>query len=274
MEPEKCCTVSCDLTLDQTYWDNQYQANDTGWDLGKISPPLQSHIDRIQSKNTKILIPGCGNGYEAEYLLEQGFTNVSVIDIAPTLVEKLREKFAAKPINIILGDFFAHDGRYDIVLEQTFFCALPPSLRQRYVWKMHQLLADDGILAGVLFNRDFETGPPFGGSVREYKQLFAGAFAVEMMADAQHSVDKRAGAEAIFSLRKKNAHVALYHFEGITCSGCQQTITEKFKAIDGVTNASISTDFSEVLIVSEREIPLSILQETVAYDEKYQIKKR
>lgn len=73
---------------------------------------------------------------------------------------------------------------------------------------------------------------------------------------------------------KKNAHVALYHFEGITCSGCQQTITEKFKAIDGVTNASISTDFSEVLIVSEREIPLSILQETVAYDEKYQIKKR
>lgn len=125
MEPEKCCTVSCDLTLDQTYWDNQYQANDTGWDLGKISPPLQSHIDRIQSKNTKILIPGCGNGYEAEYLLEQGFTNVSVIDIAPTLVEKLREKFAAKPINIILGDFFAHDGRYDIVLEQTFFCALP-----------------------------------------------------------------------------------------------------------------------------------------------------
>lgn len=273
MEPEKCCTVSCDLTLDQSYWDNQYQANDTGWDLGKVSPPLQSHIDRIQSKNAKILIPGCGNGYEAEYLLEQGFTNVTVIDIAPTLVENLRAKFAGKPINIVLGDFFAHDGRYDIILEQTFFCALPPSLRQRYVWKMHQLLADDGILAGVLFSRDFETGPPFGGSVHEYKQLFAGAFAVEMMADAQNSVDKRAGVEAIFSLRKNEVNVALYDFEGITCSGCQQTITEKFKAIDGVTNAGISTDFSEVLIVSEREIPLSTLQETVAYDEKYQIKK-
>lgn len=274
MEPEKCCTVSCDLTLDQTYWDNQYQANTTGWDLGSVSPPLKNHIDRIANKDAKILIPGCGNGYEAEYLLAQGFTNVTVIDIAPTPVENLRAKFAGKPINIVLGDFFAHDGKYDIILEQTFFCALPPNMRQRYVWKMHQLLADDGILAGVLFNRDFETGPPFGGSVREYEQLFSDAFSIEMMADAQNSVEKRAGSEAIFSMRKNDMNVALYGFEGITCSGCQKTITEKFMALEGVKNASISSDFSEVLIVSDGEIPLETLQNTVSYDEKYQIKKK
>lgn len=273
MEPEKCCTVSCDQTLDQTYWDDQYQANTTGWDLGAVSPPLKSHIDRIGNKDAKILIPGCGNGYEAEYLMAQGFTNVTVIDIAPTLVEKLREKFAGQPINTVLGDFFAHNERYDIILEQTFFCALPPSMRQRYVWKMHQLLQDNGILAGVLFNRDFETGPPFGGNMQEYMRLFSGAFTIEMMTDAQNSVPARAGSEAIFSLRKNNTHVALYHFEGITCSGCQQTITEKFKAIAGVKNASISTDFAEVLIVSNGEIPLQTLQDAVAYDEKYQIKK-
>jgi hypothetical protein len=32
MSEEKCCVVTYDLLLDQTYWDNQYQANATGLD--------------------------------------------------------------------------------------------------------------------------------------------------------------------------------------------------------------------------------------------------
>ena len=51
------------------------------------------NIDTIYNKEAKILIPGCGNTYEAEYLLEQGFTNITVIDIAPTLVENLKKKY-------------------------------------------------------------------------------------------------------------------------------------------------------------------------------------
>jgi hypothetical protein len=95
-----------------------------------------------------------------------------VIDIAPTLVEKLKEKFKnTTAIRIIQGDFFEHKGSYDLILEQTFFCALPPQMRQKYVWKMHQLLADEGILAGLLFNKTFESGPPFGGSKEEYEKL-------------------------------------------------------------------------------------------------------
>jgi 16S rRNA A1518/A1519 N6-dimethyltransferase RsmA/KsgA/DIM1 with predicted DNA glycosylase/AP lyase activity len=52
------------------------------------------------------LIPGCGNTYEAEYLLQEGFTNITVIDIAPTLVESLKQKFADNSsIKIIQADF-------------------------------------------------------------------------------------------------------------------------------------------------------------------------
>jgi hypothetical protein len=72
MSEEKCCVVTCDLPLDQTYWNNQYQANATGWDLGQVSPPIKTYIDTIENKEVKILIPGCGNAYEAEYLIQQG----------------------------------------------------------------------------------------------------------------------------------------------------------------------------------------------------------
>jgi methyl halide transferase len=202
---EKCCVTSCELPLDKTFWNNQYDANTTGWDLGEVSPPLKAYIDQLTNKNLKILIPGCGNTYEAEYLLQHGFTDVTVIDIAPTLVANLKEKFAANPnIKIILGDFFEHEGTYDLVLEQTFFCAINPSLRKDYVAKMHELLVAGGKLAGVLFNREFEQqGPPFGGCKCQYEAIFAESFNFKCFEYCNNSFVKRAGTELFINLVKK-----------------------------------------------------------------------
>ena len=105
----------------------------------------------------------------------------------------LKEKFKNNPnIQIILGDFFEHKGSYDLVLEQTFFCALPPTMRQKYMWKMHQILADEGILAGLFFNRMFESGPPFGGCKEEYELLFAAAFNFLKIDVSENSIAPRA----------------------------------------------------------------------------------
>ncbi len=273
MEEDKCCVVTCDIPLNKTYWDNQYQAHATGWDLGEIAPPIKSYIDKLQDKSISILIPGCGNSYEAEYLLQQGFTNVTVLDIAPTLVNTLRKKFENnKNSTVVLGDFFKHQGKYDLIIEQTFFCALPPTMRQKYVWKMHQLLSEKGKLAGLLFNRDFEVSPPFGGNLKEYESLFQKAFIFNAIATATNSVLARANAELFIEFQKNNfVQVNLYDFEGITCTGCKTTVTNKFLEIDGVLNVSMNADFSEILMVTKKEIPLKKLQEMVSYDEKYKI---
>ena len=200
IETEKCCVVSCDLELVETYWNNQYNANAIGWDLGEISPPLKAYIDQLTNKQLRILIPGCGNAYEAEYLLQQGFTNVTVIDISPTLVAKLKNKFEGNSnIKIVLGDFFKHIGEYDLILEQTFFCALDPSLREKYVAHMHHILKPGGKLAGLLFNKIFaHTGPPFGGSLPEYRQLFAPFFRTNILEACNNSIPPRAGSECFF----------------------------------------------------------------------------
>ena len=275
MKEEKCCVVTCDLPLDKTYWDNQYQAHTTGWDLGQVAPPIKFYIDTLEDKGIAILIPGCGNTYEAEYLLQKGFTNITVIDIAPTLVHSLQTKFGDnKNIRIILGDFFEHQGVYNVIIEQTFFCALPPRMRQKYVWTMHQLLSEHGLLIGLLFNRDFEVSPPYGGCLEEYKQLFQHSFLFNKLSTATNSVPARAGNELFIEFRKNNfAQVNLYHFEGITCNGCKNTVTEKILEIDDTLTVSMNTDFSEVLIATKKELKIKKLQELISYDEKYKISK-
>jgi len=202
---EKCCTSTNLSNLGQSYWDKQYESNSTGWDLGEVSPPIKTYIDQLTNKNLSILIPGCGNTYEADYLLQQNFTNVTVIDIAPTLVEKLKTKYAANSnINIILGDFFAHEGQYDLIIEQTFFCALNPFLRESYVKKTSDLLAPKGKLMGVLFDRTFEKeGPPFGGNQEEYKKMFESNFYFIHFMPCYNSYHKRANTELFVLLKKK-----------------------------------------------------------------------
>jgi hypothetical protein len=190
--------------LDQDYWDKQYTSKATGWDLGKVSPPIKEYIDTLKDKNISILIPGCGNSHEADYLLRRGFTNITVIDIAPSLVINLRKKFENNPdIKIVLGDFFNHQGNYDLIIEQTFFCALSPTMRQNYVSKMHQLLSDNGKLAGLLFNKTFESGPPFGGSKKEYEQLFKDYFDFKIMETCHNSIAPRSNNELFIEFKKK-----------------------------------------------------------------------
>ena len=58
------------IKLGKEYWEEKYAKNSTGWNIGYISTPIKEYIDQLQNKSIKILIPGAGNSYEAEYLWE------------------------------------------------------------------------------------------------------------------------------------------------------------------------------------------------------------
>ena len=186
-------------TLDADYWSKRYEQEQTGWDIGYGSTPLIEYLQSLEDKTISILIPGCGNAYEAEWLLQHGFTDVTVLDISPVLTAVLNERFHDQPIQIITGDFFEHKGQYDLILEQTFFCALDPSLRSRYAEQMHQLLKPGGKLVGVLFNKEFAGGPPFGGSKEEYEQLLSKHLHLKKMELCTNSIPPRRGTELFFS---------------------------------------------------------------------------
>ena len=193
--------------LSADYWNNRYLNQEIGWDLGEVSPPIKAYIDQIEKKDLRILIPGAGNAYEAIYLLQNGFTNVTVIDYAKHALSNLESKLISinkDHYQLIADDFFNCNGEYDLIIEQTFFCAINPEKRKDYVKHTHKVLSKNGKIAGLLFNRSFPfAGPPFGGSKEEYILLFETKFDIKIMEEAYNSVEARRGSELFVLLESK-----------------------------------------------------------------------
>ena len=190
------------VQLNKDIWNERYHSNDIGWDVGHISTPLKEYFDQLENKNLKILIPGCGNAYEAEYLIQLGFKNVFLIDWAQKALDEFQKRnpnFPSK--HLIWEDFFEHKGAYDLIIEQTFFCAINPSLREDYAIQMKSLLIKDGRLVGLLFNdKLYRNRPPFGGKKSEYLDLFSKHFQQVSMEKAYNSIPPRKGRELFISV--------------------------------------------------------------------------
>jgi len=189
--------------LNTNYWSKRYQNNETAWDIGAPSTPLKEYIDQLENKNIKILIPGCGNAYEAQYLFENGFKNVFVIDLSPIPLQNLKKRVPNFPDNQLLeGDFFELTNQFDLILEQTMFCAIDPRLRMNYARKASELLVEKGKLVGVLFNREFDGGPPFGGTKEEYLDYFSTHFQNVHLEPCYNSIKPRQNSELFMICEK------------------------------------------------------------------------
>lgn len=194
-------------TLNGIYWETRYQQGQTGWDMGSASTPLVTYCQQLPNKNLRILIPGCGNAHEVEALLNLGFTNITVLDFAESPLKNIAARntqaIAEGKLTLVCDDFFAHQGQYDLILEQTFFCAIHPAQRPDYAKHMHALLVQTGTLAGLLFSFELSAdGPPFGGDVNSYEQLFEPYFTIRKMEPCHNSIKPRLGKELFFILEK------------------------------------------------------------------------
>ena len=192
----------------ENFWSARYRDNMTGWDIGYPSTPLKEYIDQLTDKNIEILIPGAGNAYEAEYLFENGFTNVNVLDISDFPLKALKERVPDFPSNHLhRGNFFHHQGQYDLIFEQTFFCSFEPTKQNRsdYAQQMSKLLKPFGKLVGLWFSHelDAEGKRPFGGSHEEYLSYLSPYFDVQIFEECYNSIKPRSGNELFGVFCKK-----------------------------------------------------------------------
>ena len=190
-------------------WEKAWENQLTPWDVGKAAPPLVSLLKNktilpsITSKKSKVLIPGCGSGYELIAFAKAGFDHVEGVDISSTAIriaeDKLEQIISAdmtlseekkndirSRISLRVGDFFSLKGKYSIIFDYTFCVALPPTMRLDWAKQVKSLLdAENGELVTLIFpvpsqhnvlnsnfkELDVENGPPYDASPSLYSYL-------------------------------------------------------------------------------------------------------
>jgi len=186
--------------LDPPFWHGRYLAGDTGWDLGEPSPPfVRLHRDGVIAP-CRVAVPGCGRGWEVAWLAGQGY-QVAGIDFAPAAIEATRDRVhaAGATAHLVCSDLFGLPddlaGGFDLVLEQTCFCAIAPHRRPEYVDAVHRLLAPGGRLIALFYACEGSGGPPFTTDPKDVAALFAERFTVRSLALTPHSHPRRFGEE-------------------------------------------------------------------------------
>ena len=181
----------------KNYWTQRYKDKKTGWDIGYLSTPLKTYFDQLENKALNILIPGAGNAYEAEYLYNIGFKNVTILDISEIPLAAFKKRNPSFPVSqLIQGDFFTHEASYDLIIEQTFFCSFPPleEARKTYAKQMANLLITNGKLVGLWFDfpltEDLEKRP-FGGDKALYLSYLEPYFKVKTFETCFNSIPDR-----------------------------------------------------------------------------------
>jgi len=190
--------------MNKSFWDERYDTGKTGWDIGQVSPPIKTYIDQLENTELHVLIPGCGYGHEGVYLWKKGFRHTYLLDFSefPKASVLAADPNCFPERNWFIEDFFQHSGAYDLIIEQTLFCAIDPTKRADYAKHAASLLKPNGKLVGLLFNRSFEGGPPFGGSKEEYEGYFQPYFSSIKMDECYNSIEPRKGTELFIQLQK------------------------------------------------------------------------
>lgn len=159
------------------FWTSCYAAGKTPWDFGGVPAALKLFLARSTAPG-RVLIPGCGSGYEVRVFHGAGY-DVKAIDFSPAAVDQAKRVLGVLAERVIFGDFFTHDfGQdcFDLIYERTFLCSMPPSRWLDYANRMADLLSPGGRLIGVFLYGQQPQSPPYPLTGEQAEQLFQRRF--------------------------------------------------------------------------------------------------
>ena len=107
------------------FWETRYRQGVTPWDAGRVPPRLEGMAGAAASAAMRVLVPGCGSGYEVQRFAERG-DDVVGIDFSDAALDAARRTLGRFADRVRKADFFAFQrAAFDVVYERTFLCALP-----------------------------------------------------------------------------------------------------------------------------------------------------
>jgi len=159
------------------FWDTRFRQNVIPWDAGRVPAALERFVAR-HTERGRVLVPGCGTGYEVRLLAQAGF-NVTAIDFSDAAVEAARRELGPLAHLVRFADFFGFEGDvppFDAIYERAFLCALPRRVWSDWERRTAQLLRPGGLLFGVFFFDSNPKGPPFGIGAADLDTMLSGDF--------------------------------------------------------------------------------------------------
>ena len=173
-------------------WDGLWAAGLAPGDLfdGRgPSPALLARLGRLGGlEGARVLVPGCGRGYDLAAFVQAGAAEAVGLEISPSACDAAREYLAGAlgdtgrggRASVELRNFFEEDsfalenlGQFDLVYDYTFFCAIHPSLRDDWASGMARAVRPGGRLVALIFpvdpSRGRDVGPPYAVEAADYE---------------------------------------------------------------------------------------------------------
>jgi SAM-dependent methyltransferase len=164
------------------FWEQRFAEGNTPWDRGASSPQLRAWISSGLLKPCRILVPGCGSGYEVVELALAGFEVVG-LDYSDRAIARAHEQLKNAEVDATLVQADAlewkPDRPFDAVYEQTCLCALYPDQWRGYADQVYRWIVPGGRMFALfvqLLRPDASSGsiqgPPYHCDINAMRALF------------------------------------------------------------------------------------------------------
>jgi SAM-dependent methyltransferase len=164
------------------FWEQRFAEGNTPWDRGASSPQLRAWIGSGLLKPCRILVPGCGSGYEVVELALAGFEVVG-LDYSDRAIARAHQnlKDAGVDATLVQADAleWKPDRPFDAVYEQTCLCALYPDQWRGYADQVYRWIVPGGRLFALFVQllrpeaaAGAIQGPPYHCDVNAMRALF------------------------------------------------------------------------------------------------------
>ena len=189
------------------FWTDVYKTEgNPHWNLNEPAEAFKDMLHRIKLPKSRILVLGAGEGHDAALFAKAGHL-VTAVDFSKEAIERGKKKYADldnlhfHELNIFhIPQEWNHS--FDVVVEHTCFCAIPPDQRNELVRLWRRMLHEEGQLLAIFFAMEKRSGPPYGSTEWEIRKRLQNYFQFLFWGRWRQSLPRRQGRE-LFVLAKK-----------------------------------------------------------------------
>ncbi len=171
------------------WFENWYSGKEKifAWNIGKPHRGIIETFNDMKLKKGRVLVPGCGTGYDAFFLAERGF-DVIAFDFSTNVIKKARSKLKSKGkikgnLKFEVEDIYhlpdSYNNKFDYVVEIANFQAMSVKERRDYVRVIADVLKPRGKCVVLCKKYPPLTPGPKGIKKSSLKKYFFAAFVIE-----------------------------------------------------------------------------------------------